>query len=234
MDYLQVTNWKQFQHYTDRNPPWIKLHNQLLDNYEFECLPDASKAHLLCIWMLASRTSNKIPANNSWIAKKIGASELVDTSILISSGFLELIHDVTECNQDASMALQSMASKVLVSEEESRGENKDTCPSSDEPVVTEKINFQEVARIYNETFPNLKQVSLKLINDKRKRTIKKLFKFADMNLDRWELYLDAILNKESCQWMLETRPNNQTGQTWRAKDFDYFITEGCYIKVKEG
>ena len=125
MDYLQVKNWKQFQHYTDRNPPWIKLHNQLLDDYEFECLPDASKAHLLCIWMLASRTNNKIPADARWISKKIGASGDVDIQILLNSGFIELIQQDKECLRNASKVLLTDDSKALVSEEERRGENKD-------------------------------------------------------------------------------------------------------------
>jgi hypothetical protein len=30
--YLRVKNWSEFQHYKDRNPPWIKLHRTLLDH----------------------------------------------------------------------------------------------------------------------------------------------------------------------------------------------------------
>ena len=68
---FSVKGWDEFQHYKDRNPPWIKLHNHLLDDYEFECLGDAAKGHLLCIWMLASRTKNEMPFDEKWITKKI-------------------------------------------------------------------------------------------------------------------------------------------------------------------
>jgi len=108
MTYFSISNWDEFQHYKDRNPPWIKLHNQLLDNYEFENLPDATKGHLLCIWMLASRTNNKLPYDPAWIKRKIGANSAVDLKTLQSSGFIEL-HNV---EQDAS--------KVLVPEEKRR------------------------------------------------------------------------------------------------------------------
>ena len=111
--------------------------------------------------------------------------------------------------------------------------NKDISPSIDAP-PKEKIDFKAVATIYNDTFPELKKVRLSLINDKRKRAITKLFKFTGMDLIKWQNYLNAILTKESCQWMLQERSNQATGQTWRAKDFDYFITENCYIKVREG
>ena len=82
-EYLSIPKWNEFQHYKDRNPPWIKLHNQLLENYEFECLPDASKAHLLCIWMFASRTNNKLRNDAKWIGRKIGANSKVDIDLLI-------------------------------------------------------------------------------------------------------------------------------------------------------
>lgn len=119
MQYIRIVKWEEFQHYKDRNPPWIKLHNQLLENYEFTCLPDASKAHLLCIWMLASRTNNKIPNNQQWIANKIGSTEMVDISILLKSGFIEII--------DASGMLAECSEVCTVTvplEEERRGETE--------------------------------------------------------------------------------------------------------------
>ena len=51
-------NWQQFQHYRDRNPVWIKLHRSLLNDYEWHCLPVASKALAPCLWLLASEYQN--------------------------------------------------------------------------------------------------------------------------------------------------------------------------------
>lgn len=47
-------NWDTFQHYKDRKPAWIKLHRDLLDNYEWYSLPLASRALAPCIWLIAS------------------------------------------------------------------------------------------------------------------------------------------------------------------------------------
>jgi hypothetical protein len=127
--YFSISNWQEFQHYKDRNPPWIKLHNQLLDNYEFEQLTDATKVHLLCIWMLASRTNNKIVYDPSWVKRKIGANSNVDLKSLISAGFIE----VQGVAQDAS--------KALVSEEERRGETeKSKVDSRFTPPTREDVN----------------------------------------------------------------------------------------------
>lgn len=53
---LTPKNWHTFQHYKDRNPPWIKLHKSLLDDFDYQCLPDASKAIAPMLWLLASES----------------------------------------------------------------------------------------------------------------------------------------------------------------------------------
>lgn len=126
MNYIQVKNWEDFQHYKDRTPPWIKLYNHLLDDFEFSCLPDASKAHLLSIWLLASRTGNKIPNNSRWIGNKINATEDVDLDVLIDSGFLEIIpnenNELHKAEHDASTLLHTPERNACLEREESRVE----------------------------------------------------------------------------------------------------------------
>ena len=89
---FSVVHFERFQHYRDRSPPWIKLYNELLDDYGFGQLPDATKLHLVLIWLLASRSNNCLPFDPSWIAKRIGATEKVDLARLLSAGFIEA-HD---------------------------------------------------------------------------------------------------------------------------------------------
>lgn len=88
MDYLGIKNWGEFQHYKDRNPPWIKLHRALLDDYEFCALPDDTKAHLVLIWLLASQSGGRVPAEPTFLASKIGARKPPNLKLLIAAGFL--------------------------------------------------------------------------------------------------------------------------------------------------
>jgi hypothetical protein len=53
-------NWGDLQHYKDRNPPWIKLHKKLLDNFDFQSLPVASRALAPMLWLLASEHENGV------------------------------------------------------------------------------------------------------------------------------------------------------------------------------
>jgi hypothetical protein len=108
--YIRVKNLGKYQHYRNRTPPWIKLHQETLEDYDFARLPDASKAHALCIMLLASRLENRVPADPDWIARKIGARSRVDLDVLLSSGFVEFADaerkhhasaTLDECLQDA-------------------------------------------------------------------------------------------------------------------------------------
>lgn len=55
---IRPKNWESFQHYKNRCPPWVKLHKTLLDDYEFTCLPLASKALAPLLWLLASENKD--------------------------------------------------------------------------------------------------------------------------------------------------------------------------------
>lgn len=105
--FFSVRNFDQFQHYKDRSPPWIKLYHDILDNYEFACLQDASKLHLIMIWLLATRNNNKLPCNPVWLASRINATGKVDLEPLFAAGFIEII----EVNQSLPLKEQG-ASKV--------------------------------------------------------------------------------------------------------------------------
>ena len=125
--FLKVANWEEYQHYKDRNPPWIKLHNQLLDSYEFCSLPDASKAHLIAIWMLASRSNNKLPHDTNWISRKISASEDVDLDLLIDSGFLEYIEPKQQVKSASNALADSKQNACLETEGETEEIGRASC-----------------------------------------------------------------------------------------------------------
>jgi hypothetical protein len=96
MEHLVVNGWGDFQHYKDRDPPWIKLHRKVLDNYAFSRLQDASKAHLVLIWLLAARHGNHIPHDPAWIGQRIGATSPVELQPLIEAGFISVVQSASE------------------------------------------------------------------------------------------------------------------------------------------
>ncbi|PVX38205.1 hypothetical protein [Janthinobacterium sp. 78] len=87
MKYYTVKNWKEFQHYTKRNPPWIKLHRAMMDDYHFCSLPDAAKGHLILLWLCASQNGGLVPADLPFLERKLSITDL-DLQIFVQRGFL--------------------------------------------------------------------------------------------------------------------------------------------------
>ena len=107
--YFCVRDYEKYQHYKNRTPPWIKLYNRILDDDDFEDLPDTTKYHFLAITLLASRTNNKMKYDPAYIKRKISAKTNVNLNLLRKSGFIDLIagedtdsNALAERYQDAS------------------------------------------------------------------------------------------------------------------------------------
>ena len=125
--HIEIVNWSEYQHYTYRNPPWIKLHSKVLDNYEYGCLPDASKLLLISLWMLASKTGNKIPYDLAWISAKSMIKSKIDLEPLEKANFINIVAD---CVHDASMALSPC--KENGGTEKSKSRVRENTSSSDD------------------------------------------------------------------------------------------------------
>ncbi|EOV4178221.1 TPA: helix-turn-helix domain-containing protein [Yersinia enterocolitica] len=98
-----------------------------------------------------------------------------------------------------------------------------------QPVDSLKIDYSAVLEAYHTTLPEMPGV-LDMTKD-RQTKLRALWKKYDLNLEKWSAYLRYISKK--CRWMLEDRPDTSSGKTWRRKNFDYLITEKCYLAVKE-
>jgi hypothetical protein len=101
---LRPKNWSEYQHYKDRNPPWIKLHRDLLNDRDFMCLPIASKAIAPLLWLLASEEkSGDFNANVAELAFRLRMTEKeINDGLkpLISKGFfVDASGVLAECEQ---------------------------------------------------------------------------------------------------------------------------------------
>jgi len=88
--YLHVKNWETYQHYKDRNPPWIKLHKKLLDDRTFMGLTMEEKGLLICIWVLASEDNGYISNKEEELKFRLRLSNFTLKSLsgIIGKGFL--------------------------------------------------------------------------------------------------------------------------------------------------
>jgi len=97
MQYITIKNWEKFQHYKDRNPPWIKLLVEIIDEFDendepkkFHSLPDSAKLTFILLACLRSRHRSKIPYKyDKDIKKKLGIKRL-NLQPLIDAGFITI------------------------------------------------------------------------------------------------------------------------------------------------
>lgn len=56
---MKVRNWRKFQHFKDRRPPWIKLHRDLLNDPDWHGLDGNDAKYLVMLWMIASEDETR-------------------------------------------------------------------------------------------------------------------------------------------------------------------------------
>lgn len=89
MKYLRVVKLEQFQHYKNRGPYWIKLHNSLLSSRSWVKLDDASRVLMIACMLIASKTNNQIPLDAEYVRRVAYLHEEPNFQPLIDVGFLE-------------------------------------------------------------------------------------------------------------------------------------------------
>ena len=96
MSDYRVKNWRQFQHYSDRNPPWIKLHFSLLASRDWVTLDDSSRVLAVACMLIASRNEGLIPDDPGYIKRVAYLNRAPNFKPLIECGFIE---HASECKQ---------------------------------------------------------------------------------------------------------------------------------------
>lgn len=104
-----------------------------------------------------------------------------------------------------------------------------------------KISCEEVFQALREELPEAR--GWKFIDDRRRNLIRTFWAKANkiarglddgkpLTIEGFRDYLKYV--RENCRWMLEDRPDNKSGKTWRRKNFEAFLSDKLYLEVREG
>ena len=204
-------NWKSFQHYTDRKPAWIKLHRAILDDYDYWCLPVASRALAPCLWLLASEYDDgKIVASLDALAFRFRMTrgEVADAlAPLIEKGFFNASEPLADCKQDAIPEREEETEKE-------REEEEEHCPVR-KRTRTKKIYSDEFEKQFWNPYPRTPTMS------------KQEAWRAWVKLDPGE-HLRACKAIEPYRRFLKSKPNLETVHAVRflsQRRFDGFLEE---------
>lgn len=107
---LSFQNWKRYQHYTDRRPPWIKLYS---DFHEVTAHLSSDARLLACLlFCVAANKDNRIPDDPHWLSIEVSLPKrVVERAIdeLIADGMLSRAS--TPASKTASKAASAPASE---------------------------------------------------------------------------------------------------------------------------
>lgn len=122
MQYLSVVNLAKYQHYSKRNPPWVKLHRETMTDYTLRTMPVQTRFLFAMLWLIASENGNRIPYDMKWLSERIGmtvteaiilpllANNVITHTSSVSVSPLSLTENsnsLASCKQSASSSLAS-------------------------------------------------------------------------------------------------------------------------------
>jgi HNH endonuclease len=110
-EFFGFRNFRQFE----RTRREIKLPYDLLNDIRFRQLPDAQKAHVICLLLLSARLHNLLPNNTVKLEQLIGATEPLDLRALSAFvDFAEVERSTWEDRFANRRVPDSMRAAVLV------------------------------------------------------------------------------------------------------------------------
>lgn len=216
MRYFTIKNFRKFQHYKDRCPPWIKLHRSLLDDYEFtHLLPDDSAHQLIRLWLFASQKMDpeditkevELPLDPDWLKNQIKIKGKMNLKPLFQHGFLimtkesEMLHNAEQDDTETSEKCTQRRGENINHTEKEKSENAPKETFSDKwkrlPSAM-KVGRADSEKIYN-----------------RKVKIRKQEEHYDMC---WKNYFDKVKHDQSNGFPTRKWLN---GKTWFNHYEDY-------------
>jgi len=227
---MQIKNWKKFQHFKDRKPPWVKLYRDLLDDIEwFELDPKAAKV-LVMLWLIASEDDGNIPTAKQ-LAFRLRMSEK-ETEVCIS----KLSHWLEQGDNDViSTRYQDDAPET---ETETEKEIETECispPSGGLP----NCDHEKVIALYHQHLPTLRRVEV--WNETRKGYLRQRWREVAEELSKekqvqvsdiltW--FTDFFVHIGTSKF-LTGRVNSKDGRPFIA-DLEWILKPSNFAKIVEG
>lgn len=168
MKVLCVKNWERFQHYKDRDPPWVKLYRDLLTSESWVLGTDLSRVVQVASTLLAPRYENKIPYR--WnLLKKVMTLECTEAAFdkavdhLVAANFFEIQEVTNEEKVVAQPASTPLATCTTETEQSrDRSEQRQNGHMSAVPTDVHAV-FDHWRKIHNHPKAQLDDKRLRVI-----------------------------------------------------------------------
>jgi hypothetical protein len=87
--YIVIPNWDTFQHYSNRDPVWIKVYTRLCSDEGFRELTFHQRGVLISLWIEYARSGRQLRDNTATLTRQLGHRVLRrDIEALTYAGFI--------------------------------------------------------------------------------------------------------------------------------------------------
>lgn len=241
---------------------WIKLHRCIIDNWVWDCEFSYGQAWIDLL-MKACHKPNKLMIKGQMISLERGQQARSEVTLAKEwkwsrgkvrrflsrlEGDSMIVHQtdnltsiITICNYDSfqggdtadGTADGTANGQQTVHKQEVKNlrskETDHSSPDGDQKQQSKKAVFRMMAEKYMELIPEMPAVDIEANANGRETKAANFYAKHKFTNERWEAYLMAV---RECSWMFEDRPSFD-GKVWKKKNFDFLITEKCYLGVKE-
>lgn len=111
--YIEIPRWNEFQHYSSRDPIWIKAYTRLLSDDKYLSLSAPQRALLHGLWILYAKSNRKVLANTSKLSRKLELRVTKRTlESLRDAGFIEILASSLLAQRREEESRELLASKT--------------------------------------------------------------------------------------------------------------------------
>lgn len=225
MSRIRPKNWASYQHYKDRDPTWIKLHKRLLDDYEFQCLPLASRALAPMLWLIASEDKEGwIDADPKKLAFRLRCSidELVGAiKALIDAAFFEFEIDASTPLAEPERVDSPENKRQVTSLEQDQTEKIARSADADE--------IEPAFEAYNLVAEELSWPVAQALTLKRRAAFKARLSEVG-GLSGWRA---AMAKARASPFLRGESGRDKAHEKW-VPDLDFFLQQSAFTKLMEG
>jgi hypothetical protein len=87
--WVVIPNWGKFQHYRDRNPPWVKVYTELLNDPDWLALPPGTRSLLVQLWLVYASSRGRVPLDTRSLSRRLNQRVTIEQLESLShAGFL--------------------------------------------------------------------------------------------------------------------------------------------------
>lgn len=110
---IEIVGWERFQHYRDRNPPWVKNYLSLMSNRNYLNLSFRMRGILHGLWLLYAASGRDLGASPAQLGRMLGDSSvrMRDLERLNHAGFIRISASGTLASRARSRDVEAEVQK---------------------------------------------------------------------------------------------------------------------------